>query len=170
VFIFLLYYSNIWYAVDPKPEWPGNHSYGHVTAVYICLRVCERERESERERKRKRGGCLVIKGRILQPARLKYPHCLNYTVPPGSYALNYSMTTWRAVLQNQLVSPLNYATYTIYHLLTLKELFIFPTQCVTFHLFCEQTGINSLNCTAGLNFVMEAPCVFFLRSKDKVFP
>jgi len=48
------------------------------------------KREEERERE---GGvwCLVIKGP--QPARLKYPQCLNYTVPPGSYASNFSMTT-----------------------------------------------------------------------------
>jgi len=125
--------------------------------MYVCVCVYERER------KRKRGGCLVIKGRILQPARLKSPQCLNYTAPPGSYALNFSMTTWRAVLQNQLVSPLNYGTYTIYHLLTLKEHYVFPTQCINFHLFCEQTGINSLNCTAGLTFVMEVHSVCFSK-------
>jgi hypothetical protein len=106
---------------------------------------------------------VVIKGRILQPARLKSPQCLNYTVPPGSYALNFSMTICRAVLQNQLVNPLKYGTYTIYHVLTLKEIRIFSTHCVTFHLFCEQTGINSLNCTERLILVMETQCFFFVK-------
>ena len=103
----------------------------------------------------------MIKGRILQPARLKSPQCLNYTVPPGSYALNFSMTICHAVLQNQLVNPLKYGTHTVYQLLTLKEIRIFSTRSVTFHLFCEQTAFNSLNCTERLIFVMEAQCVFF---------